>query len=217
MNIFRRIAALLLIGMFPVQFSAADQNLPLSGAGMSALKAVAGQSSPGKEIEILGMVGFYGDPDPAQWLVLTRPVNTKGALLEFVVRDGRKLTERKVRKNGSMDLPSIPIRLSQIKINSAAALVIAQEVAAKSRIDFETVHYQLRCRDQGNEPVWNLNLINKNQVSVGVHYISAISGKVLRSVWHVEVPEQELSQVAPDNFEGRRVRTVRPIERKPEL
>ncbi len=217
MNNFRRIAALLLIGMFPVHFSAADQKISLPGAGMAALNAVADQSLPGKEIEILGMVGFYGDPDPAQWLVLTQKVDSKGPLLELVVRDNKVLAKRKVRKNGSMDIPSIPIQLSKIKINSVAARGIAEELAKKSQIDFETIHYQLRCRDEGNEPVWNLNLIDQNQVSVGVHYISALTGKILRSVWHLESPEQNLSQVVSENFDGRRVRMVRPIERKPEL
>jgi len=38
-------------------------------------------------------------------------------------------------------------------------------------------------RDLGAEPVWMLNLLNRAQAPVGVVYLSATSGEILRETW----------------------------------
>lgn len=218
MKTFCRSAASLLIGILLISLASADEKSPGSQSGVEALRAVEKSGELGKGGQILGMVGFFGEPEPVQWLVLTDQAKKPGALIELVVRDGEILAERKVKRDASRDMPSIPFASGQIQINSGEASRIAGDLARDKGIPFATMHFQLRCRDERNEPVWTIHLINRDQVAVGVHYISAVSGEVLRSVWHVdEVPKHSLSQRSPEEGQGRSIRLVRPVSRTPEL
>ncbi|MEO0415258.1 MAG: hypothetical protein AAF226_09935, partial [Verrucomicrobiota bacterium] len=132
---------------------------------------------------VVGLVGFYGQSQPQQWLVLVKDARVEDMMHEFVISDSKVRAQRHFRKLPNQDLPSIPISIDQVKIDSSKAFQIVEQLAGNVGIGFDTVHYQLRARDLRSEAVWMLNLIDRNQNSVGVHYISAETGQVLRSVW----------------------------------
>ena len=131
---------------------------------------------------VVGMVGFSGKPQPEQWLFLCQDKKNSNQYVEFVVRDGEIVAKRKISRLPGQDLPDIPLLRGKIKIDSPAAREIAHEDVKKWGIFFETIHYQLRCRDAGKEAVWLLSLRNSASVEIGKIYLSAESGKVLRRV-----------------------------------
>ncbi len=143
--------------------------------------------------DVLGMVGFYGAPKPPQWLILSSIKREKEILRESVFARGEVVAERKFRKLPGQDLPSIPIAVETIKFSSGEAFRKVEKMAIKRKVAFDSVHYQLRCRELENEPVWMLSLISPAQVTIGVVYISASSGEVLRESW----PHLPVEKVAP--------------------
>ncbi len=136
---------------------------------------------PGERV--LGLVGFYGQPLPVQWLVLTGNVETRAPLRESVFARGAVLAERTFAALPGQDLPHLPILRDTLKISSSEAFRIAAERAKSRQVAFGSAHYQLRVRDEGAEPVWMLNLLDKAQVPVGLVYLSASSGEILRESW----------------------------------
>ncbi|MBP6785547.1 MAG: hypothetical protein KA152_17265 [Verrucomicrobiales bacterium] len=132
---------------------------------------------------VLGMVGFFGQPEPVQWLILTADPAKAGVLRESVFARGKILAERAFTPLPGQDLPHLPLVRKTLKIDSAAAFRIAEGLARQQKRSFDSVHFQLRVRDLENEPVWMLNFISPAQISIGVVYLSASSGKVLRESW----------------------------------
>lgn len=133
---------------------------------------------------VVGMVGFYGQDQPAQWRLLAHDSRQRGVMHEFIVEHGRVVSERRFRREADQDLPSIVIPVSKLAVDSKQAFLLADSAARKDSIGFDSVHYQLRCRDLRNEPVWVLNLSDQARKTVGVLYISAINGELIRKVWH---------------------------------
>jgi hypothetical protein len=131
---------------------------------------------------IVGAVGFSGKPQPEQWLLLCQDEKNSGQYLELVVKNGKVVAQRKVSRLPGQDLPDIPLSRGKLRVDSTDARGIALEEAKQLGLSFETVHYQLRCRDARGEAVWLLSLRNSASVEIGKIYLSAESGKVLRRV-----------------------------------
>jgi len=147
----------------------------------AAIRALADGS--GSQPAIYGIIGFFGQPLPPQWLVLTDESEGSRDLHELVVSGGEIRAERRFRPVPGQDIPDIPIRRERVKVDARAAFATAEREARKGRMAFESAHFQLRCRDAGEEPVWMLSLVGPTQVSIGAVYLSAESGKVLRTAW----------------------------------
>ena len=153
----------------------------------------------GSDEPVLGMVGFYGQPQPPQWLILTSVLSKPGVLRESVVSGSEVVAERQVRSLPGQDLPDIPISKKELKFSSRAAFKVGEAELKRCKVSFDSVHFhfQLRCQDEQSEPVWMLSLINRAQVSVGAIYISARSGKILRTTWPEPEKFSSLSGSAP--------------------
>lgn len=152
-------------------------------SGLKALDAFNQVAPLDSGEKILGMVGFYGEPEPVQWLILSATPEQPGVLRESVFARGKVLAERKFTPLPAQDLPHLPILRSTLKVDSGEAFRIAEDLALRQKRSFDSVHFQLRVRDLESEPVWMLNLINSSQVSIGVVYLSASTGKILRESW----------------------------------
>ncbi|MEM6278340.1 MAG: hypothetical protein AAF733_02605 [Verrucomicrobiota bacterium] len=132
---------------------------------------------------ILGLVGFFGEPLPPQWLILSTLKDKPGVLKESVFARGEVIAERRFQKLPGQDLPHIPIQTRGIRFDSLAAFAGAEKSAVENGVSFDSIHYQLRCREADREPVWMLSLVNRAQVVVGVVYVSAEDGDILRASW----------------------------------
>ncbi|NNE91699.1 MAG: hypothetical protein HKN23_08630 [Verrucomicrobiales bacterium] len=133
---------------------------------------------------VVGIVGFNGKDQPQQWMVLAADPKVPNLLHEFALRDGQIVAERHFSRQPDDDLPSIPLPFHRVIVDSNRAFAIAEAAARKTGIGFDVIHYQLRCRDLRNEPVWMLNLVDQFENTVGVMYLSAVTGETLRAVWH---------------------------------
>ncbi len=160
----------------------------------TALEALRTYERSGSKVNtdvVVGLIGFYGQDQPRQWLVLAKDTRLEGMMHEFVVSNDEVRAQRHFKRLANQDLPDVPINRADVKIDSSKAFRLVESLAAKAGIGFDTIHYQLRCRDLRNEPIWVLNLIDSRQVSIGVHYYSAITGELLRSNWHPDGVEEE--------------------------
>lgn len=140
----------------------------------------------GSEVKgnVVGIVGFFGRSLPADWrLLVTDPAN-QYMRHEYIMKNGQEIGQRHFRVNPAQDVPSIPIPLHLLKIDSEKAFDVANEAARGAGVGFDSMHYQIRCRDLRNEPVWLLTLVDRNRKAVGVVYLSAMDGKVLRASWN---------------------------------
>lgn len=165
-------------------FAGVSQAEPESG--LSAIQSFIQWEGQDEAPEIYGAVGFFADPTPPQWLVLTPVEGEEDVFRECIVKDGVVTTERMFRKLPGQDLPSIPIRLEDVKYDSGDAFLAAEEAAGSRKIKFESAHFQLRCREKGQEPVWMVSLLSGYHISIGVVYVSAKSGDVIREKWQGE-------------------------------
>ncbi|MCB1062543.1 MAG: hypothetical protein KDN20_06450, partial [Verrucomicrobiae bacterium] len=150
----------------------------------TALRQFAQTRGDAELSRVVGVVGFNGQDQPRQWLLLQLDAKTPNLLHEYAMLDGRIAAHRQFWRDPKQDLPTIPINVPKITFDSAQAFRLADQAAKRVGMGFDSIHYNLRCRDLRNEPVWMLNLIDGAQNSVGVLYISAVTGETLRSVWH---------------------------------
>jgi|GEM_PF-867046 len=163
---------------------------PKYATALAALKSFEHSKTRASTDVVVGMIGFYGQDQPRQWLVLAKDGRIADLMHEFVVSDGQVRAQRHFNRLPDQDLPDVPINRVDIRIDSDKAFQLAESLAAKAGIGYDSVHYQLRCRDLRSEPIWMLNLIDVRQVSVGVHYFSAVTGELLRSEWHPDGPQE---------------------------
>ena len=153
-------------------------------AGIAALDVFlkSKQLATGKQ-DVVGMTGFYGQDQPRQWLILVKDRDARGDLFEFVVSEGAITGKRRVPNLPGQDLPELPLDRSKMKVDSDIIFQMTEDLAKNQQIGYDSVHYQLRCRRENLEPVWMVNQLDIARRTVGLHYISALTGQVIRSVW----------------------------------
>lgn len=175
------VLAALAAGGLAGRTSASDRGECALEAYETVRKALASPS--GDAPEILGIIGFFGAPRPPQWLVLVGPGDGARGLREFVVSGGEIRAERRFRPSAGQDVPDVAIAKERLKVDTSSAFAAAERLARRKKVAFESAHFQLRCRDAGEEPVWMLSLVGPAQVAIGAVYLSAESGELLREVW----------------------------------
>lgn len=133
--------------------------------------------------EILGMAGFYGHPLPLKWLVLVKKSGSRQIMREYIYFGGEITGERDVSALPGQDLPHLPLLRKSLHISSSEALKIAADRARAVEVDFESAHFHLRVRDEGEEPIWAISLIDRARSSTGIIYLSASTGEIRRETW----------------------------------
>jgi|GEM_PF-2450890 len=132
---------------------------------------------------ILGLAGYDGAPLPERWLVLVGEPGRGGALREVPFAGGKAGVGRAIEARPGQDLPHLPIDPATLLCSAAEAHQIAAARADAAGVRWVGVHYHLRVREEALEPVWLLTFVNRAQVKVGLVYLSARSGAVLRESW----------------------------------
>jgi hypothetical protein len=146
---------------------------------------------------ILGLAGYDGAPLPECWNILVGKPGTAGTLREVMFAEGKAGASRAVESRPGQDLPHLPIDAAALHVSAAEANTIAAARAAGSGIRWATVHFHLRVRDEGAEPVWLLTFVSRAQVKVGLVYLSARTGEVLRESWPQADPGKS-TEAVPD-------------------
>ncbi len=155
-----------------------------SESAIQSLRSFGHRRGPEQLSRVVGVVGFYGQEQPRQWRLLAVDAHVAGLLREYIMEEGEVIAERHFYRHPDQDLPTIPIPIEQLKIDSGGAFKIANDRARIASVGFDAVHYQLRCRDLRHEPIWSLNLLDQKRKTVGVLYISALTGELLKEVWN---------------------------------
>lgn len=174
------LAAGLLTGLAPAT-SRAQRDPGISAR--AALDFLSRQYGADKIEWVVEMRGDDGVPTPEEWEVFVYDPGTRFLTREYWVGDGEATNE------GPSDdfFPDRStfgyFRVTDLKLDSAAAFTIAEGEARKARMGFDRLNYTLRCREFSREPVWTLELVDSIGSLVGKVYISGSTGEVLRTVW----------------------------------
>ena len=132
---------------------------------------------------ILGLAGYDGAPSPERWYVLVGKPGSTTYLREVPFADGKAGTGRVIEARTGQDLPHLPIAPETLRCSATEAHRIAAARGDVAGARWASVHYHLRVRDEGAEPVWLLTFVSRAQVKVGLVYLSARTGEVLRESW----------------------------------
>ncbi|MEC5125689.1 hypothetical protein VSU19_02935 [Verrucomicrobiales bacterium BCK34] len=151
--------------------------------GLAALDQFVSVAKLAPDEEVLGVAGFYGESQPGKWLILSADPATPGILRESVFVDGAVLAERTFRRLPDQSVPEIRLDREGILIDSDKAFEVVAMVARSEQRTFQYAHFQLRMREEGNEPIWMVSLLNKAQVPLGTLYVSAKTGEIVRRAW----------------------------------
>jgi hypothetical protein len=160
--------------------------LALSSAAMAqdsaykALRTLAserGQSVLNKAIEVAGSRGM---PQPVKWKILLDDPLARAGVREFEISGGRIVSERApVRLYVGTGGPRL-IDFSKLNLDSAGAFTVAEKEAVRARVGFDSVDYVLRTDEETGTPTWALRLLSSNRREVGVVFVAADSGRVVR-------------------------------------
>ena len=173
-------AAGFLTGLAPVS-SWAQRDTGISAR--AALDFLSRQYGADKVEWVVEMRGSDGVPTPEEWEVFVYDPDTRFLTREYWVGDGEATNEGPADDYFPDRSTFGYIRVTDLKLDSAAAFTIAEGEARKARMGFDRLNYTLRCREFSREPVWTLELVDSAGALVGKVYISGSTGEVLRTVW----------------------------------
>ena len=78
--------------------------------------------------------------------------------------------------------PNIPVR--NVQLDSDALFRLADREANAARLGFDSLDYELRCRELSTEPIWVVNLRDRENNNVGIIFVSAKTGTVVKKLWN---------------------------------
>lgn len=156
---------------------------PGGAEAVSVLRAFGEAGSLAPNEEILGMTGFNASPRPEEWLILVGTPGDGASFREIVVSGGAARAERRISPLPGQEFPRLRIEAATLRVTSDEAFRLAAARARTRGAAFLDAHLQLRVRDEGAEPVWMLKLLDRFRREVGLVYLSARSGAILREVW----------------------------------
>lgn len=132
---------------------------------------------------IIEMRGYEGVPEPEEWEIDVWDPRSRYQAREYWA-DGREATNEGASDDYFPDRsPFGYVRVTDLKLDSKAAFVIAEAEARKAKMGFDSLNYFLRCREFSREPIWTLDLVDAEGGIAGKVYLSGSTGEVLRTVW----------------------------------
>lgn len=159
---------------------------PTAIEALTAFKAFTAREKVSGLVELRGS---DGTPTPATWTLVAFDPHSPTKFRIYTIR-GLHVEERGANKDYSPEhQPSGYFELAKVKVDCAGAFRIADREAGKAIVGFDMIDYTLRCREFTDEPVWTLTLRGKTGAVAGTIAISAVSGKVLRSIWQRPGPD----------------------------
>jgi len=132
---------------------------------------------------LLGIAGYDGEPLPDRWLALVGMPGQPPMYRELTLKGGAVVSTRVIQAAAGEDLPHLPVDRALVTIPASEAHRSASRRAGEVGVRWASVHFHLRVRDEGAEPVWLITFVNRAQVRVGQVYLSARTGDILRESW----------------------------------
>lgn len=144
-----------------------------------ALQILERQTDKATISQAVTIVGIHGAEQPHRWQVLALDSENERVLREYVIENGSVTGPKSIPRVAGKDLPSTPIFLTSMKLDSTDVFQIADDQSIEAGVDFAKVNYQLRWRGNDPEPTWLATLLSAENVTVGRIYVMAASGTIV--------------------------------------
>jgi hypothetical protein len=145
-------------------------------AAYEALRTVGKTKGDVMLASLVEMRGADGDPQPARWLILFRDPLARGGVRELVVGPSGITSERTPAQPGSTASTGA-MAAASLNLDSTGAFAAADREAARQKIGFNSVSYQLVNKD--GRPVWTVRLFDADGLEAGSMEISAKDGAIV--------------------------------------
>lgn len=140
----------------------------------SALEAVK-QLPAGEAARLAHIEGRDGTPSPDRWYVIVHDPAAENGVREYAIEDGRIAATRSLSQFADRVTDGDILAAGSLKIDSDAALKIAQGYAEANQMKFEKVDYSLE--QNSDATVWRLKCFDRGQAAELT--VSAETGAVL--------------------------------------
>jgi len=150
-----------------------------SETAYQALRTVGKERSQAFLNSVVEVKGRNGAPQPITWSILLNDPLARGGVREIEVAKGHIVSERTPVKVYGGQGDAIVLNYPKLNLDSEGAFAIAEAEARVAKIGFFGADYLLRCDDNGGAPIWILQLLDKNQHSLGSVTIAADTGAVI--------------------------------------
>ena len=157
--------------------------LPLAAFGREtayqALRIVGAERSQALLHSVVEVKGRNGAPQPELWTILLNDPKARGGVREMEVANGHIVGERTPVKAYSGQADGSVLNFSALNLDSEGAFALAEAEARAAKVGFYSVDYVLRCGDDSAAPVWNIELLDAQQHSLGSVRVAADTGVVI--------------------------------------
>ena len=182
--------------------------LPLAALGgetaYQALHIVGEERSKTLLNNVIEVKGRNGASQPDAWIVLLNDPLARGGVREIEVSKGHIVSERTpVKAYGGQGEGSL-LNFTRLNLDSDGAFAVAETEARNAKIGFYGADYLLRSGENGGAPLWVVQLLDRQQHSLGSVNIAADTGVVLDKT--LEGKTTKGSWAAGGGLQGRLVR-----------
>lgn len=157
--------------------------LPLAAFGREtayqALRTVGAQRSKALLNSVIEVKGRNGTPQPASWTVLLNDPMARGGVREMEIASGHVVSERTPVKTYGGRGDGVVLDFKKLNLDSEGAFTVAEGEARAAKIGFFGADFLLRCDDASGAPIWIVELLDKEQHSLGSVRIAAETGAVI--------------------------------------
>jgi hypothetical protein len=124
--------------------------------------------------ELVEARGSQGDPQPVQWVLTFKDAAARGGTREFVVTKKGIVSER--APVAGAGAPSA-MAAAGLNLDSTGAFAAANKEAAKMKMGFYSVNYELS--NKAGKPVWTVRLYDAQGVEAAAVEVSAKDGLIV--------------------------------------
>lgn len=159
--------------------ASADPQIP----ALDAISRVSEKHGVRYLAKIVEMKGERGQAQPTEWELIVYDPTNDYLLREFWIGDTRATNEGINYDYYPKRQPAGFINIAKLKYGSVEAFKVLDREAERAKIGFDSIDYHLRCREFTDEPIWTLTANDADGRRVGRLDLSALTGRVLRTVW----------------------------------
>ena len=169
-----------------------------------ALRTVGAERSKALLDNVIEVKGRNGTSQPEVWTVLLNDPLARGGVREIEVSKGHIVSERTPVKTYSGQGEGGALNFTLLNLDSDGAFAVAEAEARNAKIGFFGADYLLRIGDNGGSPLWVVQLLDRQQHSLGSVSIAADTGTVIDKTFDGKTTKG--SWAAGGGLKGRLVR-----------
>lgn len=162
-------------------------------AAYEALRSVGKTKGDTLLGSLVEMRGAAGDPQPERWLIIFRDPLARGGVRELVVEPSGITSERTPTQPGNTATTGV-MAAAGLNLDSTGAFATADREAARQRIGFNSVSYELL--NKSGRPVWTVRLFDADGIQAGSIDISAKDGAIVTPLRRSAAPTSTPSSMA---------------------